>query len=374
MRRLFALICFLSGACAVLHAQDQLEVKFRSRALLDVAVSGYGKEDVQGYYRLEDFRVGFKAVYGDFEMKTDIGLGGGKLAIKDMLLNYHFAHGVLALGNGYEPFSMDMLISTADMRFHQSAASVLAFTDSRKLGATYHFYSDNWYLAAGIYTHNDINKIGEGQKNAFVSTSRAVWRKREAGHWLIHLGGAFSFRSKEAHASEPPSGSRSSAGITSMFPASLLEAEVSDMGTEVKGLAELLCTAPRFILQAEYFFDRMNRTGGRQAYRSHGGYVQGGFLLKGKGFAYDSMYGIPGRPLTPRAIELVARFNYTDMNDWRSGITGGEEKDLSVGVNFYLNNYFGVKVNGSYVWVGRHCNAFYQKNFFLAQARLQYIF
>ena len=111
MRRLFALICFLSGACAVLHAQDQLEVKFRSRALLDVAVSGYGKEDVQGYYRLEDFRVGFKAVYGDFEMKTDIGLGGGKLAIKDMLLNYHFAHGVLALGNGYEPFSMDMLIS-----------------------------------------------------------------------------------------------------------------------------------------------------------------------------------------------------------------------------------------------------------------------
>lgn len=71
MRRLFALICFLSGACAVLHAQDQLEVKFRSRALLDVAVSGYGKEDVQGYYRLEDFRVGFKAVYGDFEMKTD---------------------------------------------------------------------------------------------------------------------------------------------------------------------------------------------------------------------------------------------------------------------------------------------------------------
>lgn len=38
-----------------------------------------------------------------------------------------------------------------------------------------------------------------------------------------------------------------------MFPASLLEAEVSDMGTEVKGLAELLCTAPRFMLQAEYF-------------------------------------------------------------------------------------------------------------------------
>ena len=91
-----------------------------------------------GYYRLEDFRVGFKATYRQYEMKADIGLGGNKVAIKDLLLNYHFKHGVLSLGNAYEPYSMDMLISTADMRFHQSAGSVLAFTDGRKLGLTYH--------------------------------------------------------------------------------------------------------------------------------------------------------------------------------------------------------------------------------------------
>lgn len=86
------------------------------------------------------------------------------------------------------------------------------------------------------------------------------------------------------------------------------------------------------------------------------------------------MYGVPGRPVTPQAIELVARFNYTDLNDGSAGIMGGEEKDLSVGVNFYLNQYFGVKLNGSYVWVGDHCNEFYRENFFLAQLRLQYIF
>lgn len=65
-------------------AQESLKIKFRSRALLDAMVSGYGKEDVQGYYRLEDFRVGFKAVYGHWEAKADIGLGGGKVAIKDL--------------------------------------------------------------------------------------------------------------------------------------------------------------------------------------------------------------------------------------------------------------------------------------------------
>lgn len=125
--------CFMTA-----QADEPLTVKFRSRALLDAAVSSYGKESVQGYYRLEDFRVGFKATYRQYEMKADIGLGGNKVAIKDLLLNYYFKHGVLSLGNAYEPYSMDMLISTADMRFHQSAGSVLAFTDGRKLGLTYH--------------------------------------------------------------------------------------------------------------------------------------------------------------------------------------------------------------------------------------------
>lgn len=372
LRKLLLCLAFLT-ATAVVSAVDGLHIKFRSRALLDATLSGYGKESVQGYYRLEDFRLGFKATYRQFELKADIGYGGGKVAIKDLLLNYHFKNSVLAFGNGYEPFSMDMLISTADLRFHQSAASVLAFTDSRKLGVTYHFYHDRWYLATGVYTHNDINKIGDGQKNAFVSTSRLVWRKMRDDGYLIHLGGAFSFRTKEVNTDGPVTGTIDSEGVTSMFPAAMLQAEITGMGTETKALVEVLYTAPRFMIQTEYFYDRMNRTKG-ETYQSHGGYIQGGFLLKGKNFEYDAMYGIPGRPVTPQAIELVARLNYTNLNDAASGIMGGEETDLSVGINYYLNRYFAVKLDGSYVWLGDNCNAFYRENFFLAQLRVQYVF
>ena len=159
-----------------------------------------------------------------------------------------------------------------------------------------------------------------------------------------------------------------------MFPATLLEADIPDMGSELKGVIEFLYTAPRFMIQSEYFFDCLHRTPGQNSYRAHGGYIQGGILLKGREFEYDTMYAVPGRPVTPQAIELVARFNYTDMNDERSGILGGEEKDLSLGINFYLNRYLGIKINGSYVWVGNFCNSFYQKNFFLSQLRLQYVF
>lgn len=364
----------LLGGLWGVQAQEKPKISFHSRALLDAAVSGYGKESVQGYYRVEDFRLGFKASYGRYRLKADVGLGGRKVAIKDLLLNCHFRRGVLAIGNTYEPFSMDMLISTADLRFHQSAASVLSFADSRKLGVTYHFYDEHCYLATGIYTNNDINKIGEGQKNSFVSTSRAVWRRSLTGERLIHIGGAFSFRTRDVNQMEPPVGEIMSDGVTSMFPAPLLKAEIPYMGTEVKTVAEFLYTTSRFMLQSEYFYDRMNRTEGKRAYRSHGGYVQGGFLIKGKGFEYDAVYGIPGRPLTPQAIELVARFNYANLNDAKSDVKGGEEKDFSLGVNYYLNQYLGMKLSGSYVWVGAHCNEFYAEDFFLAQLRLQYIF
>ncbi len=374
--RLFRMLCM--GAVVFVAADavaaDTLHVKFRSRALLDATATGYGKEDVQGYYRLEDFRVGFKAGYGKFELKADIGLGGGKVAVKDLQLNYHFRNSVLSLGNGYEPFSMDMLISTVDLRFHQSAASVLAFTDGRKLGVTYHFYNDNWYLATGLYTNNDINHIGDDKKNSLVSTTRAVWRTQDQRrNRLLHVGWAFSFRTKEAN-NAAPVGEVTSDGVTSMLPSPLLDAEVGGMGCEMKGLLELLYTSRKVLLQGEYFVDRMNRTGGLAAYAAHGGYVQGSWLIAGEGFDYDAMYGIPGRPLSGKAVELVARFNYTNLNDSGSSIYGGEEKDLSLGVNFYLNRYIGVKFGGSYVWVGDHCGSFYDKDFFIAQARVQYIF
>ena len=99
-----------------------------------------------------------------------------------------------------------------------------------------------------------------------------------------------------------------------MFPAALLEADIPDMGSELKGVIEFLYTAPRFMIQSEYFFDCLHRTSGQNSYRAHGGYIQGGILLKGREFEYDTMYAVPGRPVTPQAIELVARFNYTDMN------------------------------------------------------------
>ena len=159
-----------------------------------------------------------------------------------------------------------------------------------------------------------------------------------------------------------------------MFPEPLLNADITNMGSEIKGLVECLYTSPRFMLQGEYFLNRINRTENSKAYHPHGGYIQAGYLLIGRNFIYDDVYAVPSRPETSRAIELTLRFNYTNMNDRHAGIMGGEEKDLSLGINYYLNNHIGFKINGSYVWSDRNCNSFYTKNLFLIQGRVQYVF
>lgn len=368
------LICL--GCLLEANGAEPLKVSFRSRALLDATLSDYGKDDWQGYYRLEDFRLGFKAVMGRCELRSDISFAAGKVSIKDLLFNYRFGHNVLSVGNGYEPYSMDMLISTVDMRFLQSASSCLAFANSRKLGVTLHHATTHWYAATGLFSYNDINKLGKDDRtNAFISTSRLVWRPVNREGCLLHVGGAFSFRSKEANVPEEELSVRTveSSGVTALFDEPLLGTEVTGVGTEVKGLVEFLAAFPRFMIQGEYYLNRFNRDEG-EAYCPQGGYVQAGILLLGRGFDYDSMYAVPGCPSTDKAVELTLRYNYTNLNDRGAQLSGGKESDLSVGVNYYLNRHFGLKLDLHYVFVGDGCNAFYTKDCCMGQMRVQYVF
>ena len=148
---------------------------------------------------------------------------------------------------------------------------------------------------------------------------------------------------------------------------------VMAMSAEVKGLVEFLAAFPRFMVQGEYYLNRFNRDEG-EAYCPQGGYVQAGILLLGRGFDYDSMYAVPGRPSTDKAVELTLRYNYTNLNDRSAQLSGGKESDLSVGVNYYLNRHFGLKLDLHYVFVGDGCNAFYTKDCCMRQMRVQYVF
>lgn len=358
--------------------EEKIKVSFRSRGLFDATLSDYDSGALKSYYRVEDFRVGFKATYDRFEVKVDVGLGGGKVAIKDFFINYAFKNSTLTVGNAYEPFSMDMLISTYDLRFSQSASTVLAMTNSRRMGVTYHRHSPLLYFAIGAYSDNDINKLASSElKQTYAATTRLVYRPVLEADKLLHVGGALSLRTPDSEVKNLASyrtTSIGSCGVTSMFGENLLGVEVKESKLQVKSLVEFLAYYRKFLFQTEYMRSDVRRHAALPTYSAQGAYLQMCYLLKGNTYGYDDAYAIPTRPVDKGAIELAFRLNYTDLNDADSNLYGGSHSDLSLGVNYYFNPYLAVKLNGSYTFVGNHSLPYYKKDFGLVQARVQYIF
>ena len=76
-------------------------------------------------------------------------------------------------------------------------------------------FAEGAYTAYALIRFNDINKLGDEKKNSLVSTSRAVWRTQDRlRKRLLHVGGAFSFRTKDVN-KDNPVGNVSSDGVTS---------------------------------------------------------------------------------------------------------------------------------------------------------------
>ena len=129
MRFLFVFFLLLFGSSTMaLSAQDKegkqkAKIKFRSRALLDGAVPALPGENAKAYFRVEDLRLGANITYDKISATADVGFSGGEIAVKDIIFNYSFKNFVISAGNAFEPFSLEMLMSSADMMFNQSASS-----------------------------------------------------------------------------------------------------------------------------------------------------------------------------------------------------------------------------------------------------------
>ena len=101
-----------------------------------------------------------------------------------------------------------------------------------------------------------------------------------------------------------------------------------------------------------------------------GGYIQVGYFLTGENRTYDRKLGTVGgtyiaSPYTPfwltrgengdlllgrGALELVARWNYLDLNE--GDIAGGKSNALELGVNWFLTT--NLKFQFEYLWQDRY--------------------
>lgn len=374
---LFCGISMLSTLLASAQpSSDKMHYKLTGRMLLDGGIFLENDNHFGNGTEFADVRIGAKATYQDWKMKLEIGYTGNKAAIKDAFASYtfHEKHSI-QIGQFYEPFSLEMLCSTSDLRFHQSPGAVLALSNSRRIGIAYTYNTPYYYIAAGAFTDNDVSNL-KNVSQGYAFDGRFVYRPVYSKGKLVHLGIASIYRTPDGSTEDGKDKHifiYKSPGVTTIDNRNLLFATVDHATHQIKIGAELLIYYHKFFLQSEYIHTHIKRDAGFKNYTAYGAYAQCSWLLIGNTYAYDQEVACPGRP-NEKSLELCTRFNYLTLNDSKAGIYGGTQKDLSIGLNYYINQYIGFKLNYSYLIPGANIKEISEKNFSVIQGRFQFIF
>jgi phosphate-selective porin OprO/OprP len=195
--------------------------------------------------------------------------------------------------------------------------------------------------AAGVFRDTDSygDGSGDGNYNLTARVTGLPWYE-EDGRRLAHLGLSYSHRNPDAfiRVRQRPEAHLSNVRFvdTGLFYAK---------GEDRYSLEAALVYGP-LSLQAEYIASSIDT-------RRHGDvnldgyYVFGSYVLTGENRRYNTTSGAFGSIHPNRnfslssenrgwgAWELTLRYSSLDLND--SGIHGGEEDNVTVGVNWYLN-------------------------------------
>ena len=317
--------------------------------------------------------------------------------------------------------------SLGSYHFISRAGASNALGEGRELGASYKYSDDHFMAYQGVFTENQYNKEEAGF-NGIVLAGRYQWRPINDGVQTLMVGGNIRYQHVGGGVVEKNVIKKTLSLGQSLetyvdedqqfVSCSLPWAQnVLDAG------AEALYHNDKFFVRGEYMykhvtkkrdsktlFDASNNNidtwGTLDAWMAanplrsnnfHGGYVEAGFMVFGNPYSFDNREGVL-RGLSGRSLELVARWNYTGLNDIVKGeyysagrnqyypsgkmedwpyastsVGGGCVRSWTVGANYSFNRYVQVMLDYTYHRLSKDFLP-NDKNIHAVQARVQFIF
>jgi phosphate-selective porin OprO/OprP len=363
----------LSMVASAFAQEEKLVIKPSGRILMDAATMSSSDETVNKAatdgMNIPDIRIGMKATYGKWEGKVDVGYARQSLSAKDVFLQYNFDKKNFIRGGyfvhqfGYQSAtSSSFKVSMEEPETH-SAFGV----GGRLLGFMFEHSDDKFMTAASFYTDaqsfkNQTNKTG--YQGAGLMTRLVYHPFIEKGK-LFQVGVGLNY--------ELPSQNAANMEWKSPYPTRVasinaIGAKFTDAKNDFKLSTELMAAKSHVGLEAQYIYMNVNRRDNQPSYKAWGAYGNLRFLLNNE---YEYVKGDAGIATpAPKSWELVAAYNYTDMND--EAFKGGKLSDWALTMNYYINKYMIWRVSGHLVHAGESQYSGYDKNTFrVLETRLQ---
>ncbi len=331
--RAIILTAILMPVQADLKAQD---FGIRGRLHLDAL---YGISDADQFsngFNNRRARMGMSGTVTEgWHGQIEIDFADGGISPNDLRLRRSFANGGrLFIGQFKVPQGLNELTSSNRITFLERSTPSNLVTDARRLGIAYDYFGDNYGFKTMVFGR------ALGQRGSLVDDMpigvafRTVFFP-EVGGGILHLGASVVYENLMDNNSvtfrDRPEARDSKGGSVRLIGVTIPDAE-----STFKGGAEFLFINGPFSVEAEYLMAAVQRSEGDNPAFS-GWHVQASYVLTGESRAYSN--GVPGTvsPSGDRgAWELAARFSFADLND--SGFTGGEQKNLTIGLNRYVTS------------------------------------
>lgn len=299
-------------------------------------------------------------LWRDWEYKLDYDFtGSGRDGMQAAYLAYAgFEDTVLTVGHFKEPLGMEVLNSSNSLTFVERALPGV-FAPSYSIGVQAQRRLANRVTATLGAFGEGINKsasedetTADGLDEGWSLAGRLTWNPLLTEANIVHLGAAASFRKANDFGGTKvdPDFFRirqrpeSSVGSIRLVNTGSLT-DVDDFLTW--GLEAAWISGP-LSLQGEYLAMDVSRDLNPDASFS-GYYLMGSWVLTGESRRYDPVKGTFSNPRVKGvagrggigAWELAARFSQIDLTDNLGGpgaVIGGEQRNMTLGVNWYPND------------------------------------
>ncbi len=296
-------------------------------------------------------------MYDDWRFKGNYDFSGNSVSVKDAWIGYAGLESFfIQIGHFKEPFSLEEQTSSKYITFMERALPNV-FAPGRNIGIGFMTHGDNWTLSAGAFGEGagDQRTDDEGYGVSGRVTFAPLHQKDRA----LHFGFGTAFRVPDVAGGNVSFSERPESHVTSV--------KLVDTGIIEKALSydtvgfETALVWGSFSIQGEYMVSHVNREGAVPNLDFNGLYAYFSWFLTGESRVYSAVNGKFGRvkPLSNAgadgigAWEFGIRYSKLDLN---SGVvSGGEEENVTFGLNWYVNPRLRFMAN--YIFVETDANA-----------------